>query len=192
MVTNRRTASKDGSDYYVSEEWAVKALLLHEKFSGQIWEPACGDGKISKILISNGYKVKSSDLNSFGYGASKVDFLNSSYRASNIVTNPPYSILNQFMCQGIKLSRRKLCLLIALARLSSRARYNLIYRKDPPSRVLVFCERTTMYPAGYISAGSGTTEYAWYVWDKEAPDYGKEGSTRVLWIPPGTKARFGG
>jgi hypothetical protein len=33
--------------------------------------------------------------------------------------------------------------------------------------------------------GSGTTAYAWYVWDKNAP-----GSTELKWFEPGYKAKF--
>jgi len=39
-----------------------------ESFEGQIWEPACGDGAISRVLEAAGYQVISTDLIDRGYG----------------------------------------------------------------------------------------------------------------------------
>jgi hypothetical protein len=35
-------------DYYPTPPEAVRALLGVEQFEGTIWEPACGDGAISR------------------------------------------------------------------------------------------------------------------------------------------------
>ena len=62
-----------------------------ERFDGSIWEPACGDGAISKVLAEAGYQVVSTDLIDRGYGAGGQDFLKSDKPlAKNIITNPPY------------------------------------------------------------------------------------------------------
>ena len=39
------TRQKD--DFYPTPLIAIEALLDHENFDGDIWEPACGDGAIS-------------------------------------------------------------------------------------------------------------------------------------------------
>ena len=44
-------------------------------FRGDIYEPCCGQGHISKVLIENGYNVFSSDLVDRGYGTPRIDFL---------------------------------------------------------------------------------------------------------------------
>lgn len=41
-------------------------------------------------------------------------------------------------------------------------RANTIFARNPPSRVWVFSERITFYPAGAEAKGSGTTAYAWF------------------------------
>jgi hypothetical protein len=73
-------------------------LLAVEKFNGGIWEPACGDGSISKELEAAGYAVHSTDLIDRGYGTGGVDFL-LDYRTSadNIVTNPPFKFAEEFV-----------------------------------------------------------------------------------------------
>jgi hypothetical protein len=65
--------------------------LSVEAFEGDIWEPACGDGAISKVLETAGYRVVSTDLIDRGYGAGGHNFLKSTKPlAKNIITNPPY------------------------------------------------------------------------------------------------------
>jgi len=190
MVTNRRLVSL-GSDRYFTPPWATHALLQKEQFSGLIWEPACGDGWISKVLLDYDYYVISSDLRQPNqYGASGADFLSANNHVANIITNPPYSQLEAFMKKGIVLARKKFCLLMRLAALAGGKRWSTIYSITPPTRVHIFCERITMYPNGIVKGGTGTTEFAWYVWDKLDPTYGKLNSTRVNWIEPGTRRRF--
>jgi hypothetical protein len=59
--------------------------------------------------------------------------------------------------------------------LGGRKPSHTIFARTPPSRVWVFSERITFYPAGAERKGSGTTAYAWFVWDKDAPSGLKPG-----------------
>ena len=60
--------------FYPTPPEATQALLDREKFIGNVYECACGDGAMSKVLIKNGYNVYSSDLIDRGYGKTKLDF----------------------------------------------------------------------------------------------------------------------
>jgi hypothetical protein len=171
--------------FFPTPRWATYALADNEKFIGDIWEPACGDGAISKVFEAAGAKVFSSDLFDRGYGAAGLDFLKPSRSAQNIITNPPYNCAEGFVASGLKCAERKLALLLRLAFLEGAKRANTIFAKTPPSRVWVFSERITFYPKGVVPNGSGTTAYAWFVWDKDAL-----GSTELCWFKPGYKAKF--
>jgi hypothetical protein len=105
--------------------------------------------------------------------------------ADNIVTNPPYNCAEGFVASGVKHSRRKFALLLRLAFLEGANRANTIFARIPPSRLWVFSERITFYPAGAEVRGNGTTAYAWFVWDKDAPN-----ATEVKWFKPGYRAQF--
>lgn len=183
--TIKRFADLEGPDFYPTPEWATFALMDIENFEGAIWECACGDGAMSDVLKSKGNDVISTDLFDRGYGESGVDFLTSERRVANIVTNPPFHSAESFVAQGIKLSEKKFALLLRLAFLESANRANTIFLKNPPSRVWVFSERITFYPRNVEKAGSGTTAYAWFVWDKDSP-----GSTELKWIKPGYKNAY--
>jgi hypothetical protein len=52
----------------------VDCKIEDDKFVGNIYEPACGDGAISKVFINNGFDVYSTDLiyRNFGIGADEV------------------------------------------------------------------------------------------------------------------------
>lgn len=183
--TAKRRADLDGPDFYPTPNWATHALLEHETFAGEIWECACGDGAMSRVLQSRGYNVLSSDLYNRGYGTPGIDFTTATHRVDNIVTNPPYHSAEGFVQQASKLARSKFALLLRLAFLEGARRSNTIFTEIPPSRVWVFSERITFYPAGADRAGSGTTAYAWFVWDREA-----KSTTELHWLRPGLRARF--
>ena len=183
--TMKRFADLDGPDFFPTPPWATFALIENEAFKGDIWESACGNGAMSNVLSQTGQQVISSDLFDRGFGDVGEDFLRPRRRAPNIVTNPPYNAAEGFVQSGLSQSSMKFALLLRLAFLEGANRANTIFAKSPPSRVWVFSERITFYPAGAVQKGSGTTAYAWFVWDKDA-----SGSTELKWFKPGYKARY--
>jgi hypothetical protein len=184
--TLKRFADLDGPDFYPTPEWATYALIENEHFEGRIWEPACGDGTMVRVLRNSGRPVEGSDLYDRGYGETGVDFLKSSRTVENIVTNPPYNSAEGFVESGRRQATHKVCLLLRLAFLEGANRQRTIFAKTPPARVWVFSERITFYPAGAVVKGSGTTAYAWFVWDNQSGSQ----STALKWLPLGYKARY--
>jgi hypothetical protein len=184
--TIKRFADLDGPDFFPTPAWATHALIDNEHFSGEIWESACGNGAMSEVLDLTGQSVISSDLHDRGFGEGGIDFLRSNRRSANIVTNPPYNAAEGFVEAGLRKAEKKFALLLRLAFLEGANRQRTIFSNAPPSRVWVFSERITFYPAGAVQKGSGTTAYAWFVWDKDAA-----GGTDLRWFKPGYKARFG-
>ncbi len=183
--TLKRFADLGGPDFYPTPRWATFALIDNERFKGDIWECACGDGAMSKVLEDASPTIHSSDLYDRGYGEIGQDFLASRRRHANIVTNPPFNSAEGFVASGLRLAERKFALLLRLAFLEGANRARTIFHVHPPARVWVFSERITFYPKNVEVKGSGTTAYAWFVWDKDAP-----GSTELRWLKPGYKQRY--
>jgi hypothetical protein len=183
--TTKRSADLDGLDFYPTPAWATYALIDNERFAGDIWECACGDGSMSEVLGRSGMRIICSDLYDRGFGESGHDFLTSDRRAPNIITNPPFHSAEGFAAQCLKLAEAKFALLLRLAFLEGANRTRTIFHKNPPTRVWVFSERITFYPKGAKKAGSGTTAYAWFVWDKA-----HNGATELKWFKPGYKAAY--
>jgi hypothetical protein len=183
--TTKRSADLDGVDFYPTPGWATFALTENEQFTGTVWECACGDGAMSEVLLRAGHEVVSSDLYDRGYGEAGHDFLNSSRRVSNIVTNPPFHSAEGFVARALDLAESKFALLLRLAFLEGAGRTRTIFHKHPPARVWVFSERITFYPKGAKVAGSGTTAYAWFVWDRSY-----RSDTALKWLRPGYKTEY--
>jgi|GEM_PF-4593691 len=63
-------------DFYPTPDEVTKALIREWPDMGShIWECACGDGAMSKVLERSGKTVVSTDLVDRGYGQGGVDFL---------------------------------------------------------------------------------------------------------------------
>ncbi|MEM1052850.1 MAG: hypothetical protein AAGI28_12225 [Pseudomonadota bacterium] len=182
--TTKRTADLGGPDFYPTPEWATFALIENEPFEGEIWEPACGDGSMSRVLEQGGYRVKSSDLYDRGFGDVGIDFLGTKEKSDNVITNPPFNAAEGFVSTCLTVTRRKFALLLRLAFVEGANRQRTIFSQAPPTTVWAFSERITFYPANAEKRGSGTTAYAWFVWDMQ-----NLGSTELRWIPLGYKAR---
>lgn len=181
--TAKRFADLNGPDFFPTPAWATFALIDNERFDGDIWECACGNGAMSRVLEQTSSTVYSSDLYDRGYGDAGIDFLKSNRKAANIVTNPPFNAAEGFVRSGVEAAKEKFALLLRLAFLEGANRQRTIFTECPPSRVWVFSERITFYPEGAVQKGTGTTAYAWFVWDKKAA-----GSTELNWLKPGYKS----
>jgi len=161
-------------DFYPTPEYATKALLEREEFMGSIWEPACGDGAICKVLTRNMHTVFASDLYDYGYGKSGEDFLNTNIikRVDHIITNPPYKIATEFVLHAQEIADKKIAMLLKLVFLESSSRYKKLFCPDQLIKewglktVYVFSKRLKIYKDGIIGKNSGLIAYAWFVWER--------------------------
>lgn len=160
---------REKDDFFPTPLRAVEALLAAERFDGRVWEPACGDGAISRPFEAAGYEVVSTDLVDRGYGQHGVDFLMEwRPRAPNIVTNPPFKLAVPFVRKSLQLTTGKVAMLLKIAFLEGQERGQL-FRESPLARVLVFSQRLAFVPGGTIGArkldGGGMMAFAWFVFD---------------------------
>lgn len=183
-VGGRRTASRKGADYYPTPAWATEALLIYEQFEGTIKEPCCGEGFMAEVLENAGYDVIASDKYDYGYGKVKNAF--KIKRADNIITNPPFNLAEKLARKFVRVTDNKVALLLRLSFLESARRY-AFFEEYAPTRIYIFTERVSMYPAKTAKSkkkkATGTVAYAWFVWEKG--DMIAE--PRVHWIKPGLK-----
>ncbi len=149
-------------DFYRTPAFATRELLKHETFTGDIWESACGDGAISKVLEEEGLPVRSTDIVDRGYGTGGVDFLRTVTTCDNIVTNPPLCLAEEFVRAALARSTRKAAFLLRLAFLEGKKRREL-FNVARPARLWVFSDRITMHRDGETSQGSGHIAFAWFV-----------------------------
>ena len=158
-------------------------MLEHEQFDHYIWEPACGEGHISKVLIDHGYNVLSTDLIDRGFGIGRTDFLaitpeeNKFGVPRDIITNPPYKYAKEFVEHALDISMDgvKVAMFLKLTFLEGQSRRKL-FRERPPRTVYVSSARLQCGKNGDFS-GQSMVAYAWYIWEK-----GYHGPTEIKWI----------
>jgi hypothetical protein len=115
--------------------------LSVEQFDGSIWEPACDQGHISKVLARAGHQVVSTDLVSYGYGEPGRDFLTEQkLLAKHIITNPQYGrgLADAFVKHALQLTERtggKVAMPLAIHSLCHPVRHQL-FRPSARLRLL--------------------------------------------------------
>lgn len=106
----------------------MELLLAEEQFSPVIWECACGEGHLSKVLEQHGFEVISTDLIYRGFGDPEpLDFLKESLEdfEGDIITNPPYKYALEFVEQALNSVQpgRKVAMFLKLLFPSSAVAY---------------------------------------------------------------------
>lgn len=174
------SAGRPEHDFYPTPPEATQALLQSEDFVGSIWEPACGDGAISKVLEEAGYQVWSSDLIDRGYGLGNFDFLKSDRVADNIITNPPFKLAQEFVEHSLKATeaaKGKVAMLCKLVFLEGQKRKSF-FERTPLKTVHVFSKRVNFYRNGEQGKmGTSMMAFAWFVFE-----HGYEGDPSIKWI----------
>ena len=188
-ASNHTDKDRETNDYYATKPKALELLLKLEDFSPYVWECACGEGHLSEVLKSHGYKVKSSDIIDRGYPNTEVvNFLEVSKRdidtdySRDIITNPPYKYAKEFVEHALDISMdgTKIAMFLKVQFLEGKAR-RALFDKHPPKVVYVASSRLLCAKNGdfeAIKAGGGSAvAYAWFIWEK-----GYKGDTIVRWF----------
>ena len=184
-ASNHSETERERDDYYATDPKAMDLLLIQEAFAPKVWECACGEGHLSKVLERAGYDVLSTDIVYRGYGyPASVDFL--SEREANsfdgdIITNPPYKYALEFIKQALKVIQphHKIAMFLKLTFLEGQKRRKL-FDSTPPRTVYVSSSRLICAKNGEFekkSAKESAVAYAWFVWEK-----GYSGDTVIKWI----------
>lgn len=178
---NYALEERETNDYYATEPKALELLLEKEEFSENIWECACGERHLSKVLKNHGHKVFSTDLIDRGYGLGGIDFLqwDSSYDG-DIITNPPYKYALEFVEKALEVvtDGHKVAMFLKLQFLEGKAR-RAFFEKAPPRKVYVSSSRLCCAMNGDFDkySKSNAVTYAWFIWEK-----GNTGAPIIKWF----------
>lgn len=190
-VMARRREPHDSLDYFPTPPWATRALFTHciELKGTHIWEPACGDGHMSRPLNEVANTVLASDVNNYGWGHLIHDFLMPFLPPEAqappldwIITNPPFQLAEQFVHRALSLCPRT-AVLVRSAFAESVQRYESLFRDEPPRLVAQFVERVPMVKGAVDKDASSATAYCWMIWDRSQL-YDPRIRSRMMWIPP--------
>ncbi len=155
MSATKRGAKRHEADFYATPEPAFEPLLpFLQLMPGDIWEPACGDGRLINWMRNAGITAGGTDL------ARGVNFLDSEMPHGCIITNPPFSLALEFCDHAIKRAPN-VFMLLRLNFLASRKRRDW-WNTHKPDALFVLSERPSFTDNGKTDA----TDYAWFYWGK--------------------------
>ena len=162
-------------DLYETPEWVTTALLPHLPPLDWVWEPACGSGKMAKVL-SKHCVVEMSDVEPMCEPAGRFDFLSRvpfswPSRAFNvgIVTNPPYERAQEFCEHALRLMEPVGGMVAMLLRTDfdhAKGRVHLFRDCPAYAKKLVLMKRIWWFvEADGKPKASPSFNHAWYIWD---------------------------
>lgn len=149
----------------------MELLLQEETFANEIWECACGEGHLGKVLEKHGFDVIGTDLIYRGYGDDEpLDFLTETLDEfkGDIITNPPYKYALDFVKKALESVNEgnKVAMFLKLQFLEGKSR-KAFFMENPPKVVYVSSSRLKCAINGdFESIGSSAVAYAWFVWVK--------------------------
>jgi hypothetical protein len=148
------------SDEFGTPKEAILPLLPYLKKGWIIWECAWGGGSLARHLKKEGFKV---------IGANE-DFLQSKYEWDDesfdiIITNPPYSLKEEFLERCYELGK-PFALLMPLTALEGKKRGEL-YRKYGIQLIIPNKRINFITPSGKGSGSWFAT--AWFTWGLNLP-----------------------
>ena len=93
--------------------------------------------------------------------------MQSAHLVPNVVCNPPFRFAMAFVGHALNLAERKVAMLLPAAWVQAESRSHWLQR-TPLRRVWLLTPRPSMPPGDALakSRGSGTTDYAWLVWEQ--------------------------
>lgn len=180
-ASNHSEGEREVNDFYATDpnslEIFLKALERDNfKLHNNIWECACGQGHLSKVLESKGYNVLSTDLINRGYGIvdDSTDFINGKYYThtkydGDILTNPPYKYAKEFVETALnKISYGNYVIMFLKIQFLEGKERRKLFDEYPPKYVYVNSARQTCYINGDMSKKmSSASCYCWFIWEKE-------------------------
>lgn len=182
------TRDRVDNDYYATPYSATEMLLDAVKFEGDFLEPCVGGGHIADI-IKKYYpteEVRGYDLVDRGYpNTTEEDFLkcNIDVKYDNIITNPPYSLAQEFLEKGMEVVKDngKIVMFLKIQFLEGAKRRKM-FEVYPPKYIYVFSKRQNPWRNGSQVDEKGkpwasTMCFAWFIWEK-----GFKGDSIVKWL----------
>lgn len=185
-ASNHSEKEREKEDYYATDPHALEIFLdkLKEdniELHHNIWECACGEGHLSKVLEKRKFNVFSTDLIQRGYGEGNIDFLQVANKNTHfdILTNPPYKYAKEFVEKSLEIQADGYytIMFLKIQFLEGQARKEM-FKKYPPKYVYVNSARQLCAMNGEFEKYRATALcYCWYIWEK-----GFAGEPTIRWI----------
>jgi len=181
-----RGFAREKDDFYPTPASLVTPLIerWRHQFDDGVWEPACGDGAICRLLEAAGIPSIGSDLVDRGHGEARRDFLMELAPPKGfhaLITNPPFRLWREFAQHATSMDLGFIALLGRLQLLEGK-RLSALFQETKLAEVMVSAGRVNMLPAGAVDKGhNGMIAWAWFIW---VPYAAYQREPRIVWFTP--------
>jgi hypothetical protein len=149
-------------DQYETPAWVTLALIPYlPMFTGKVWEPACGSGKMVAALREAGFDAVGSDI------TQGVDFLQHSPQTgvSAIITNPPYALARKFIERALRIDGNRIVAMLLRADFDHAASRAHLFGDCPMfAKKVELTKRIRWFEE---SSGSPSFNHCWMIWDRQ-------------------------
>ncbi|MDE4274741.1 hypothetical protein PXK58_08980 [Phaeobacter gallaeciensis] len=166
------TTPREENDFYPTPAEVTRAFLAYEgarlRELGSVWEPACGDGAMTREIEAFGLPCVASDLIDRGCDGAEIrsfyDF--SITMAPAIVTNPPYCEINardgkgRWLEHALSVGAQYVAFFLN-ADWPYAAGLSEVLARNPISRVY-----GCRWKVDFTGKGSPPQRNAWFIWDR--------------------------
>lgn len=142
----------NATDFYPTPMWCIENLEIDWTQFKTAHEPCRGDGRISNWMSTTGLSTSYTEI------TEGTDFFEWSGPVDLILTNPPFSLAQEFISHSLA-NAACVIMLLRLNFLASIKRYDW-WKQRPPTALHVLSKRPS-----FTGSGTDATDYAWFVWD---------------------------
>ena len=171
--------SRVENDYYATNPKALNMLLDVHPIKGSCLEPCVGGGHLANVIKNRVDKdCVCVDLVDRGYPNTIVqDFLvwKSPKKFDCIITNPPYSLGEEFIRKSLSLLKDKgVCAMFLKIQFLEGDKRQSFFKEFPPKYIYVFSKRIDIWNNGNsVDPKTGkkwanTMCFAWFIWEKNS------------------------
>lgn len=155
-------------DTYLTPTWVTQALVPHVRTPAQVWEPACGPGKIIQALSEKWPEVPivGTDLD---YGRDFLMERELPFDVDAIITNPPYNLAQEFVEHAVRLMEGRGGYVAMLMRTDwdhAKTRAHLFRDCPAFAKKVVLTKRVVWFePEPGERGKSPSFNHSWWIWD---------------------------
>lgn len=170
-VESMKKWDRKAADLYPTPEECTQALvnILALPKGTRVREPACGDGKLARVLHLAGLETVCSDLRQTGYGRGGVDYLTAEpdpdeEACSWTWTNPPFNLAEEFILKALEQTPNVAMLL--KSNYWHAARCLPLFERHRPT-----CEYRLCWRPAFLADERGNNplmDVSWVVWRRSA------------------------
>lgn len=174
MSSTNRGSERREADFYPSPAWTVHRLLEVWEPQGERWsDPCAGEGAIVRAvrsfygapgawIVGDIRREVVPILRKLEPGGLFIgDYLKHGVKADVILTNPPFSLAQEFVTRALK-DAPTVAMLLSLNFLGSADRAAW-WHELPPVQLYILPDRPSFSGDG----GADSVTYAWYVWEDD-------------------------